>query len=211
MRLASLSLALLAALGCGRAEAPPQAPTTAPPPASAPGPVSSRGEALGAPAGAPAMSPEAASPIAFDLPAGWESQTPSSGMRIAQATVPGPGGPAELAVFHFGAGGGGGVDANIERWIGQMEPEAGGAAPPPQRDRFERGAYTVSTVEVAGTLLPSGMGSGPVSPQPNSLLLGAVVEGPGGPWFFKLTGPEATLAPQREAFAAMLRSVRAGS
>jgi hypothetical protein len=128
-------------------------------------------------------------------------------MRIAQATIPGDGGPGELAVFYFGPGGGGGVDANLERWIGQVQVEPGG--PEPRRDRFQVGDFAVTTVEVAGTLMPSGMGSGPDTPQPGSLLLGAVVEGPGGPWFFKATGPAATLAAQREAFIAMLRGLRA--
>jgi hypothetical protein len=43
---------------------------------------------------------------------------------------------------------------------------------------------------------------------PDARLLGAVVEGPGGPWFFKATGPDSTLGPQRDAFLAMLKSVR---
>jgi hypothetical protein len=53
------------------------------------------------------------------------------------------------------------------------------------------------------------MGMGSSSPQPGFRLLGAVVEGPGGPWFFKATGPDATLGPQKDAFVAMLKSVRA--
>jgi hypothetical protein len=53
------------------------------------------------------------------------------------------------------------------------------------------------------------MSGGPAEAQPNSRLLGAVVEGPGGPWFFKATGPSATLGAQRDAFLAMLESLRA--
>ena len=44
--------------------------------------------------------------------------------------------------------------------------------------------------------------------QPGSRLLGAVVEGEGGPWFFKATGPDATLAPQRLPFRGMLQRAR---
>jgi hypothetical protein len=197
-------LALAGAVACGRADEPAGgAPTTTPPP---PGPISSRGQAV-PPAAMEAMEPGAALPVDFDLPAGWERVPPSSSMRIAQASIPGPGGPGELAVFHFGVGGGGGVDANLERWVGQMQPEPG--SPEPRRESFAVDSFTVTTVEAAGTLLPSGMGSGPTTPQPGSLLLGAVVEGPGGPWFFKATGPAATLTPQREAFMALLRSLRA--
>jgi hypothetical protein len=129
-------------------------------------------------------------------------------MRMAQAAIPGPGGPAELVLFHFGPGGGGGVEANIERWIGQVEIEG-----EPERGAFAAGdpaqdGVRVTWVDAAGTLQPSGMGMGPTEPQPGSRLLGAVVEGPGGPWFFKATGPDETLAAARGDFLAMLRAAR---
>ena len=39
-------------------------------------------------------------------------------------------------------------------------------------------------------------------------LLAAIVETPSGPWFFKMTGPDHTVASARDAFDAMIRSVR---
>lgn len=173
---------------------------------SAPGTISSRGGAV--PEGMPPAGeqPQGEDSIDFDLPQTWQSQAPSSGMRVAQATIPGSGGPGELAVFFFGPGGGGGVEANIQRWIDQMESPA-----QPQPETFEANGFKVTWIDVQGTLKPSMMGSGPATPQPNSRLLGAVVEGPGGPWFFKATGPEATLGPERDAFLTMLKSVRAKS
>jgi hypothetical protein len=36
-----------------------------------------------------------------------------------------------------------------------------------------------------------------------------VVEGPGGPWFFKATGSNKTMAPPRDAFLTMLKSMHA--
>ena len=167
-------------------------------------PLSSSGQAV-PPAGAPGEGASAG--IEFDLPAGWQSETPQSSMRLAQAAIPGPGGPGQLTVFYFGPGGGGGVDANIQRWIEQMDVAPGTE---PRPESFEANGYRISLIDVSGTLKPSMMGTGPETPQPNSRLLGAVVEGPGGPWFFKATGPESTLGPQREAFLAMLRGVRAG-
>lgn len=147
--------------------------------------------------------------LRFDLPAAWRREQPSSGMRLAQAVLPGsaPGeaGPGELAVFHFGAGKGGGVESNFERWLGQIEPPAGGK---PERGDFSVAGFKISWIDARGTLLPSGMGSGPATPQAGYRLLGAVVEGEGGPWFFKVTGPDATVASQREAFFVLLRGVR---
>lgn len=144
----------------------------------------------------------------FELPAAWQQLQPSSSMRIAQALIPGDAGPGELAVFYFGAGQGGSVDANIARWIQQMEVPSNES---PQRNSFQVGDFTVTWVDVAGTLKAGSMGMGPQSAQSNYRLLGAVVEGPRGPWFFKATGPDETLSKERPAFLAMLRTVRGKS
>lgn len=213
-----LSLLLLSLCACGNREAaPPQNATeapaaenstaapapAAPSPGEAPGPISSHGGSVEEMPPATA-SPQAGGSIEFDIPKTWQSQPPSSNMRLAQAVIPGPGGPGELAVFYFGPGQGGGVDANIQRWVEQMEsPEQ------PKPETFEANGFRVTWIDVRGTLKPSMMGAGPSTPQPNSRLLGAVVEGPGGPWFFKVTGPDATLTPERDAFIGMLKSVRA--
>ena len=141
----------------------------------------------------------------FDRPAGWLFREPSSSMRLAEAEIPGGGGAALLTVFFFGAGGGGEIEANLQRWAGQIEAEAGSE---PVRGSFEVGGFSVSTIAVEGTLLPSRMGGGPSEPAPGSKLVGAVVEGPGGPWFFKMTGPVGTVTAAEPAFDAMLRSVR---
>ena len=139
-----------------------------------------------------------------DQPAGWAFRAPSSSMRLAEAEIPGPGGPALLTVFFFGAGGGGGIDANLQRWAGQIETDPDSET---LRDSFTVRDYTVSTIGVAGTLLPSRMGGGSTEPTPGSRLLGAVIEGPGGPWFFKMTGPAETVLAAAPAFDGMLRSI----
>ena len=186
---------------------PPNPPTTEP---STSEPAAPHG---GGGTGEKALSAEGSTittaSLRFDLPAAWRREQPSSGMRLAQAVLPGsdPGeaGPGELAVFHFGAGKGGGVESNFERWLGQIELAAGSK---PERGDLTVAGFEVSWIDARGTLLPSGMGSGPATPQPGFRLLGAVVEGEGGPWFFKVTGPEATLESQRGAFFALLRGVR---
>ncbi len=140
----------------------------------------------------------------FTLPAGWISEPPSSSMRLAQAKIPGDAGEGQLTVFYFGPGGGGGVEPNLQRWIGQVELDA-----EPQRESFTHGAFTITWVDAVGTLKPSTMGTGPTTPQPGSRLLAAVVEGSQGPWFFKASGPAATLEAERAAFIDMLKSATA--
>jgi hypothetical protein len=204
-----LSLLLLGLCACNRdrSAAPPAADQG---PAAAAGqttdnapvgPISSHGQVVEGGPSASQMPGEGA--IDFELPTAWQSQPPSSSMRVAQAVIPGPGGPGDLAVFYFGPGSGGTAEANIQRWIEQMEN-----AEQPKPETFETNGYRVTWVDVRGTLKASSMGMGPAKAQPDARLFGAVIEGPGGPWFFKATGPDATLAPQRDAFVAMLKSVR---
>jgi hypothetical protein len=216
----TLALTLLAACGRGsRASAPPApvppVPTSAgadPAAATTPAPaersvplLASKGARIPAePAGAAAPSAPGAPAIAFDLPGAWKAERPSSSMRFAQATIPGPGGPGQFAAFFFGVGGGGLVDDNIKRWVGQLE-----TSQPPSRTSFTANGLQVTWVDVAGTMKPSSMGLGPATAQPGWRLLGAVVEGPGGPWFFKAIGPNATLARARESFLEMLHGLRA--
>ena len=142
--------------------------------------------------------------LRFELPPGWSRSEPSSPMRVAQATIPGPGGPGELAVFFFGAGQGGGVDANVKRWLGQIDTDPGTM---PDQSSFQVNGFTVTSVDATGTLRASSMGMGPKTDLPDQRLMGGVVEGNGGPWFFKVTGPKTTLGPEREHVLAMLRSV----
>ena len=159
--------------------------------------------AAGAPAGG--GTPMTAAGITFDLPAGWTPEMPSSAMRAAQVAIPGSGGPGQMVLFYFGAGQGGGVEANLQRWAGQMVAESD-----PVRDAFATGAFQVTWLDLSGTLLASQIGSFPATDMPDYRMLAAVVEGENGPWFFRAVGPKATLAEQRDAFEAMIRSVRTG-
>jgi hypothetical protein len=66
-----------------------------------------------------------------------------------------------------------------------------------------------TSVDVAGSYKPAPMGGAGGSVKDGWRLLGAVVEGPGGPWFFRLTGPDATVAAAKKQFDAVLASLEA--
>jgi hypothetical protein len=140
-------------------------------------------------------------------PATWATLEPSSAMRKAEYSIPGPGGEGNFVVFFFGQGEGGGADANLERWIAQMEGPNGGPATA-TRSEMTVNNVSIKSVTVTGTLLPSTM-SGITEKRPGWKMLGSVVEGPGGPWFLKATGPEATLDAERMGYSAMLSALRA--
>lgn len=75
------------------------------------------------------QSPPAASGLTFTAPPAWHSRPAASTMRVAEFVVPkAPGDPedAEVILYFFG-GQSGSVDANIDRWIGQMQEPAGSA------------------------------------------------------------------------------------
>jgi hypothetical protein len=132
-------------------------------------------------------------------------------MRKATYEVPAAGGgagPAELAVFYFGAQMGGDVDANIDRWVGQFKDVAKDGV---VRSTGSANGLTQHLVEVrSGTYSGSMMGGGG-APVPDQALLGVVVEAPTGKYFFKLTGPSKTVLAQRAGFDELLKSMKAKS
>jgi hypothetical protein len=130
-------------------------------------------------------------------------------MRVATYVIPAArgAGEAECAVYHFGPGQGGGTDANLERWIGEFTT----TSRPPDRSSWNVDALTVSRVRVRGAYAShaGGMGAGEAGgAQPDHELLGAIVEGPAGSVYFKLTGPAATVDAAARDFDALLGSVR---
>jgi hypothetical protein len=173
------------------------------------------------PAGHPAISGtppaegEAATSVAglsWSIPESWQAgaQRP---MRAATYLIAAAGGDsegAECAVFYFGTGQGGDVESNVQRWIAQFEEPLGGpSTQAARRGKLQVDGLAVTTVEVQGTYAASmGPMSGATITKENFRLLGAIVEGPEGAVFFKMTGPAQTVDGARGGFDAMLKSVR---
>jgi hypothetical protein len=149
--------------------------------------------------------------IKWTPPAEWKAQGERP-MRVATYTIPAAKGdsePGELAVFYFGPGQGGGVEANIDRWIGQFEqPDGKPSKALAKRQKRTLNGLPVTTIDLPGTYMAS---AGPMAPakvsKPGYRLLGAIVEGPQGAVFFKLTGPAKTVAAGEAAFEKLLSSV----
>ena len=130
-------------------------------------------------------------------------------MRAATYTVGSGDALAECAVFFFGTGQGGDVEANIARWISQVkQPDGSDSKDKATRGEVKSVCCAITTVEVAGTYMAS---SGPMmqttAEKQGFVLLGGIVPGSQGNVFFKLTGPKATVDKAKEDFLAMLRSV----
>jgi len=143
--------------------------------------------------------------VQWSVPKRW-TEGGQRQMRAATYTIPAAAGdpePGECAVFYFGNSQGGSVDANIDRWVGQFE-----AAAPPAKTDQEVNGMKVTLVQIAGAYLSPG---GPMmqsqGKKDNFRLLGAIVEGPQGSVFFKLTGPAKTVAECEGEFNEMVGSL----
>jgi hypothetical protein len=152
--------------------------------------------------------------LTWTAPEGWVEEEPANAMRKAQYRLPGEAGDAELVIYYFGPGQGGAPMANCERWAGQfMQPDGTPPLEAMKTAEIEAGAMPVLTCEVSGTYgggMTTGMGRR-AEPQENQMLLGAIAEGPDANWFFKLTGPEATVEGNRKKFEGLIGSLEAGS
>ncbi len=154
---------------------------------------------------------DSAAGLEWTPPAGWKSQG-SQPLRAATYLVgpaAGDTSAAECGVYFFGAGQGGSVEANLDRWKGQFRTPDGKPANGRVARRSAAG-LTITTLDIAGTY--SGLG-GPLASSaraaPGYRLLGAIVQGPGGNIFVKFTGPARTIAANQQKFEQLLTSFRA--
>src|ERR1051326_2129550 len=134
---------------------------------------------------------ESAAGIQWTPPTWWKAQGPRP-MRAATYSIPAAAGDredGECIVNYFGPGQGGPVDANVKRWVGQME---GGEKSAKTAKRTIHG-LSVTTVDASGSYTSMGGPTAQSHPlKPDYRLLGAIVEGPQGTVFFKFTGPAKT-------------------
>jgi hypothetical protein len=145
----------------------------------------------------------------WNVPKSWNTLGEKP-MRFATYGIPaaaGDGEGAECAVFYFGPSQGGGVQENLDRWVGQFENPR-----EPHRSQSTVNGFPVYRIDVKGDFLaPSGPMMQSSGTKKNFALLGAIVEGPAGRVFFKITGPEKTVAACRGGFEDLLKSMRKAS
>ncbi len=147
----------------------------------------------------------AAGGVQWTVPPRWQEGA-GSAMRVATYSLPPAKGAAagECAVFHFGSGEGGSVDANVERWGRQFE-----GAPKAIRTTQTIAGLRVTRVELNGTYLaPGGPMMQSTGQKAGYRLLGVIVEAPAGNVFFKLTGPAATVGGAERELEALVASLR---
>jgi hypothetical protein len=172
------------------------------------------------PAAPPAVPPAApgtgapsnqAAGIAWTVPASWETG-PAHQMRIATYRIHAIAGDpedAECAVYFFGEGQGGSVEANLQRWTSQFTgPDGQSPVQPAKIEKKVVAGFKISTISVSGTYLGAGaMMSQEEVKKPNFRMRAAIIEAPDGLVFLKLTGPMNTVSSAESDFNTLLGSV----
>jgi hypothetical protein len=187
------ALALAAVIGSlGACQNKPDAPASPAPAPAPPAPVAAAPKAVAPPA-------PAAKQLEWTDPPEWKRVKPSSSMRRASYEIPpvkGDKAPGELNVFVLG----GDVESNITRWVDEFS-----GFDPKTLVRHDR---TVNDMAQAVVEIPKGTfngGMNTVTKSENYALLGAIVVTPAThKYFFKLTGPRATVKAARDPFYKML-------
>jgi hypothetical protein len=145
------------------------------------------------------LPPAGEATITWTAPARWKSVPNPSTMRLATYKIPHAPSDTEdpeLSVTQVG----GGVDANIDRWIGQFDEQ--GQKTAKKNTKTVKG-LPVTFVQLEGTF-SGGMGAGGGK---GYALLGAIVETPGMPHFFKMTGPAASVKAARAELEQMIDTI----
>lgn len=150
---------------------------------------------------APAPNPHAGAPVPdrFKGPEGWQSEAPSSNMRVAQYRIPRADGDpkdGEVAVFGNIMGS---TKANIDRWRGQFSEVVQGKDSLEEITEGLKGKVTLLDITGkfgggmggAGTGMATAHGAGDGD---LTRMLGAVIEAPDGTFYVKAMGPPGTMA-----------------
>lgn len=143
--------------------------------------------------------------LTFTRPAAWTSRPPASSMRVAEFVVPrapGDSEDAEVIIYYF-AGGGGSVEANLQRWASQVQ-----STKDPIRSTATVNGLKLTSLDVSGTYVAEMRpGSSDHYNKPGFRMRATVVETANGPYFIKLTGPAKTVDSAGPAFDQFLQSL----
>jgi hypothetical protein len=141
--------------------------------------------------------------ITLDAPATWESKTPGSPIIAAEFVLPradGDDADGRLTISTAG----GTVEANIDRWKGQVDP------PPqqPLREEINVAGLKITVVDFTGDFNDQRGPFAPAVKRPSYRMIAAVIPVDSQLHFIKATGPQNTIAKHAEAIHEFIRSVQ---
>lgn len=159
--------------------------------------------------------PSAPAEVAWTVPDGWVEEEPSNSMRKAQFVLPAAEGDeegAEVVITFFpGEGQVGGVEANIDRWYGQMtQPDGTPTSEVAEVERSTVNDMKQIRVEMTGTYSGMMMSAHGDTGQPGYKMISTIVQSSAGPYFIKMVGPEATVNKWEASYDEFLSSFEEG-
>jgi hypothetical protein len=142
----------------------------------------------------------------------WQSKAVTSVMRVGEFVLPRAQGDTEDAslVIYFFGGTGGTVQANIDRWLGQItQPDGRRTKDVATTSGRLINGLSVTLFDASGTYVAE------VTPgaterfnKPGFRLRAGVIQTPGGPYFLKLVGPMKTVTRWEKEFETFLQSIQ---
>ncbi len=136
------------------------------------------------------------------VPKTWQSEKVTNRFRRAQFKVPkakGDSEGADFVVYDF-AGGGGGVDPNIQRWVRSFQPT--GRKVNVTTGKSSQGDYVLADLEGTWNKPVGPMQEQRTQEMPNARVLSVILTTKEGNYFLRLTGPKATVSANVDAFRA---------
>jgi len=145
--------------------------------------------------------------LSMTPPSEWESVPPKSNMVQSEFKAPRDQKEDTARVTVMSASGG--IDANIDRWIGQFD---GVKKEDAKIEKMDVAGATVHMVDITGTFKDS-MGGGPFAPGPmkkreDYRMIAAIIETKNdGLLFIKMTGPKTTVESLAAGFKKSLTNI----
>jgi len=135
----------------------------------------------------------------WNVPAGWVEMSGGQ-FLFAKFNIAGEDGSQAAVNVSTSAGDGGGLSANVNRWLGQIgKPPWTEAELKKNAKDTEAAGGRATFVEMSGTDARTG--------QP-AMIIGATTIQNGQAWFYKLMGEPKLVAAQREAFTRFVKEVK---
>jgi hypothetical protein len=150
--------------------------------------------------------------LRFSLPRTWRRVPTVLETRAAEYRIPPAAGDAaetEFVLLFAGEDKGGDAGRHLERWNSRfVQPDGRSSRDVAVVTNRSVNDLRITAIDLTGTYVGSRSGPG-VAGVSGFRILGAVVEGKGGPWVFELFGPTATVGQVKPDFDALLGSLEA--
>ncbi len=142
--------------------------------------------------------------LTMKAPADWKTKAPTSRIVEKEFSIPSADGDGRCTIMQAT----GSFEANVERWIGQVQQADGSSSKDKAKTATKKvGELEVQTFDLAGTYLDSrGPGTPVTKKEKYRVMVGVVNTKKSGAYFIKFYGPEKLVTDNEKAFNAMIDS-----